>query len=79
MRSDDSCKRLQFNSKQRFCQRPTFNFLFSFMADQVQPVDMVKVRIQLQGEGGAASVRSGPFATAGGIIKNEGFFSLYKG
>ncbi|XP_055388429.1 uncharacterized protein LOC129616994 [Condylostylus longicornis] len=44
----------------------------------IQPVDMVKVRIQLAGEGGAAAVR-GPFAIAGGIIKNEGFFSLYKG
>lgn len=39
---------------------------------------MVKVRIQLAGEGGSAAVRS-PLAVAGGIIRNEGFFSLYKG
>eukprot|EP00899_Mesostigma_viride_P013004 jgi/Mesvir1/21704/Mv04123-RA.1 len=38
----------------------------------IQPVDMVKVRIQL---GAAGS----PFSVAGSMIKQEGFFSLYKG
>lgn len=38
---------------------------------------MVKVRIQL-GDAGSATVR-GPVSVATGIIKDEGFFSLYKG
>ncbi|EFJ33391.1 hypothetical protein SELMODRAFT_85098 [Selaginella moellendorffii] len=37
----------------------------------IQPIDMIKVRIQL-GQGGA-------FQVAKQVIKNEGFFSLYKG
>lgn len=46
----------------------------------IQPIDMVKVRIQLSGEAGAAgSAARGPFAIASSIIKNEGFLSLYKG
>lgn len=44
----------------------------------IQPIDMVKVRIQIAGEGGAGAVRS-PIAIASAIIRNEGFASLYKG
>jgi len=41
----------------------------------VQPIDMVKVRIQLQaGKGGG-----GPISIASTMIKEEGFFSMYKG
>eukprot|EP00406_Dinophysis_acuminata_P058810 CAMPEP_0179275090 /NCGR_PEP_ID=MMETSP0797-20121207/33880_1 /TAXON_ID=47934 /ORGANISM="Dinophysis acuminata, Strain DAEP01" /LENGTH=300 /DNA_ID=CAMNT_0020983599 /DNA_START=60 /DNA_END=962 /DNA_ORIENTATION=+ len=42
----------------------------------IQPMDMIKVRIQLgAAEGGATS----PFAIASQMIKNDGFFSMYKG
>jgi len=42
----------------------------------IQPMDMIKVRIQLgAAEGGATS----PFVIAQQMIKNEGFFSLYSG
>lgn len=44
----------------------------------VQPVDMVKVRIQLAaaGQGGTAT---SPLAVARGILATEGFFGFYKG
>lgn len=38
----------------------------------IQPIDMVKVRLQLGAQGG-------PFAVASQIIKEDGFFSMYKG
>jgi len=42
----------------------------------IQPMDMIKVRIQLgAAEGGATS----PFTIASTMIKNEGFLSLYSG
>jgi solute carrier family 25 oxoglutarate transporter 11 len=42
----------------------------------IQPMDMIKVRIQLAAaEGGATS----PFSIASTMIKNEGFISLYAG
>jgi solute carrier family 25 oxoglutarate transporter 11 len=43
----------------------------------IQPIDMVKVRIQIAGEAPGAS-RS-PITIASTIIRNEGFASLYKG
>jgi solute carrier family 25 (mitochondrial oxoglutarate transporter), member 11 len=42
----------------------------------IQPIDMVKVRIQIAGEG---SGTRNPIAIASAIIRNEGFSSLYKG
>jgi len=42
----------------------------------VQPIDMVKVRIQLAGESGGSK---NPVVVASNIIKNEGFKNLYKG
>jgi solute carrier family 25 oxoglutarate transporter 11 len=42
----------------------------------IQPMDMIKVRIQLgAAEGGATS----PFAIASSMIKNEGFMAMYSG
>jgi len=42
----------------------------------IQPMDMIKVRIQLgAAEGGATS----PFTIASQMVKNEGFLSLYSG
>lgn len=45
----------------------------------VQPIDMVKVRIQLQGEGSKASVNRNPLSVARQLIASEGFLSLYQG
>jgi len=45
----------------------------------VQPIDMVKTRIQLLGEGGGSVGSKNPFKVASHLIKSEGFFSLYKG
>lgn len=42
----------------------------------IQPIDMVKVRIQLVGESGGTK---NPFAIGRQIIAKDGFFSLYKG
>jgi len=44
----------------------------------IQPVDMIKVRIQLLGEGGGKS-KAGAYTVARGIIVEEGFLSLYSG
>merc|ERR1719482_1640965 len=42
----------------------------------IQPMDMIKVRIQLgAAEGGATS----PFTIASQMVKNEGFLALYAG
>jgi len=45
----------------------------------VQPIDMVKVRIQLQGEGTGKGVNRNPFSIGRELIAKEGFFSLYRG
>jgi len=50
----------------------------SFSTFCVQPVDMLKVRLQLSGEGGAAAVRN-PVAMAALIVKQEGPLAFYKG
>jgi len=42
----------------------------------IQPVDMVKVRIQI---GGAEGGSTNPFTVAGQILKNDGVGGLYKG
>ncbi|KAF5838254.1 mitochondrial substrate carrier [Dunaliella salina] len=54
--------------------KPYFNGGVSGMAATciVQPIDMVKVRIQLGAQGG-------PLAVASNIAKTEGFGSMYKG
>lgn len=45
----------------------------------IQPLDMIKVRIQLLGEGGAQVGSKNPVKLAAHVIKNEGFMSLYTG
>ncbi|KAJ3239528.1 hypothetical protein HDU81_005755 [Chytriomyces hyalinus] len=46
----------------------------------IQPVDMVKVRIQLAGEGmAAAASRPSPFSIASSIVRAHGVASLYTG
>lgn len=42
----------------------------------MQPIDMIKVRVQLAGEAGS---NTSPFKIAGEILKKDGFGSLYKG
>lgn len=44
----------------------------------VQPIDLVKTRMQLSGEMGAKAQR-GLFSTVSTVIRNEGFFNLYNG
>ncbi|KAJ3263498.1 putative mitochondrial 2-oxoglutarate/malate carrier protein, partial [Borealophlyctis nickersoniae] len=44
----------------------------------IQPVDMVKVRIQLAGEG-QKGVRTNPFHLASQIVRTESVSSLYRG
>lgn len=44
----------------------------------IQPVDMVKVRLQLAGEGGAGGSRS-PVHVLRTVIKDEGALALYRG
>ena len=45
---------------------------------QIQPIDMIKVRIQLSGEG-THSAETNPFRVLRKFIAEEGFFSLYRG
>jgi len=47
----------------------------------IQPIDMVKVRIQLQGEGGkgGAGESKNPVTVFKNVVKNEGFGKLYAG
>ncbi|KAJ3053195.1 putative mitochondrial 2-oxoglutarate/malate carrier protein [Rhizophlyctis rosea] len=45
----------------------------------IQPVDMVKVRIQLAGEGSKQTIRTNPFHLASTIIRQESLPTLYKG
>jgi solute carrier family 25 oxoglutarate transporter 11 len=42
----------------------------------IQPIDMLKVRIQLLGEGGTQFATKNPFKLASQVIKNEGVLSL---
>ncbi|KAJ3343894.1 putative mitochondrial 2-oxoglutarate/malate carrier protein [Gonapodya sp. JEL0774] len=44
----------------------------------IQPIDMIKVRIQLMGEGSKTASAS-PIALFRQIVAKEGFFSLYRG
>jgi len=50
----------------------------SFSTFCVQPVDMLKVRLQLSGEGSKEAVKN-PFRMASLIVKNEGPLAFYKG
>jgi solute carrier family 25 oxoglutarate transporter 11 len=62
--------------------RPFFNggAAACFATVVIQPIDMVKVRIQLQGEGGAGvKINRNPISVGSAIIKEEGFLSLYRG
>ena len=45
---------------------------------QIQPIDMIKVRIQLSGEG-THSAETNPFRVLRKFIAEEGFFKLYRG
>jgi len=45
----------------------------------IQPIDMVKVRIQLQSGAAGAAVNANPFTVATNLIKNEGFLTFYSG
>lgn len=45
----------------------------------IQPIDMVKVRIQMQEAGAGAKVNSNPISIASTIIKEEGILMLYRG
>lgn len=44
----------------------------------IQPIDMVKVRLQLAGEGGAHGSKS-PIHVLKTVLKDEGALALYKG
>jgi len=54
---------------------------FSGMTGQtcIQPVDVIKVRIQLAGEGTKGAARATPFSVGKGIVANEGFTRLWSG
>jgi len=45
----------------------------------IQPIDMVKVRIQMQEVGKGQKIQSNPFTLASNIIKQEGAMTLYRG
>lgn len=45
----------------------------------VQPLDLIKTRLQISGQGGAAKEYSGALDAIAKIVKREGFTSLYKG
>ncbi|KAJ3129765.1 hypothetical protein HK098_000134 [Nowakowskiella sp. JEL0407] len=46
----------------------------------IQPIDMVKVRIQLLGDNAKGAVGStNPFKIGAQVVREEGFFALYKG
>jgi solute carrier family 25 oxoglutarate transporter 11 len=44
----------------------------------IQPIDMVKVRLQLSGEGGTTAIKN-PFSMAKLILKEEGALAFYRG
>ena len=43
------------------------------------PIDLLRRRLQLQGIGGEPKLYTGPFNAISTIIKNDGFFALYRG
>lgn len=45
----------------------------------VQPLDLIKNRMQLSGEGGVAKEHKTSFHAFRSIVKNEGLFGLYTG
>lgn len=45
----------------------------------VQPLDLIKTRLQISGQGGSAKEYTGTFDAITKIIKREGFRALYKG
>lgn len=45
----------------------------------VQPLDLIKTRLQISGQGGTAKEFTGAFDAIGKIVKREGFRALYKG
>lgn len=45
----------------------------------VQPLDLIKTRLQISGQGGSAKEYTGTLDAISKIIKREGFTSLYKG
>jgi solute carrier family 25 (mitochondrial oxoglutarate transporter), member 11 len=45
----------------------------------IQPVDMIKVRIQLMDGAAGGAVQKGPLSLASTLIREEGFMALYKG
>lgn len=45
----------------------------------VQPLDLVKTRLQISGQGGTAKEFNGALDAISKIVKREGFSSLYKG
>jgi len=57
-----------------------FGGLSGMMATMVvQPIDLIKNRMQLSGEGGATKAYSNSFQAAIRIIQQEGFFNMYNG
>lgn len=45
----------------------------------VQPLDLVKTRMQMQGVGGAKKEYNNTFEAITGILKKEGITGIYKG
>jgi len=45
----------------------------------IQPIDMIKTRSQLAGEGKGKGFKASPIVVAKEVIKNGGFFKLYSG
>eukprot|EP01117_Protostelium_nocturnum_P005829 TRINITY_DN2103_c0_g1_i1.p1 TRINITY_DN2103_c0_g1~~TRINITY_DN2103_c0_g1_i1.p1 ORF type:complete len:305 (+),score=75.04 TRINITY_DN2103_c0_g1_i1:102-1016(+) len=43
------------------------------------PIDLIKVRMQIEGEGNASAKKSGMLQTGSHVVKSEGVASLYKG
>ena len=59
-----------------------YNFMFGGISGStatliIQPIDMIKVRIQLLSEQGHKNLN--PLKVAKQIVKNDGFITLYKG
>ena len=45
----------------------------------IQPLDLIKTRLQLNGELGSQRVHRGTMSAINNILKQEGFFNLYNG
>eukprot|EP01095_Lingulamoeba_sp_RSL-Kostka_P004536 TRINITY_DN15771_c0_g1_i1.p1 TRINITY_DN15771_c0_g1~~TRINITY_DN15771_c0_g1_i1.p1 ORF type:complete len:305 (-),score=96.17 TRINITY_DN15771_c0_g1_i1:77-991(-) len=61
-----------------------YKFLFGGLAGMgatlfVQPIDLIKNRMQLSGEMGSAKAHKSTFQAISNIIRKEGIFNLYKG